>query len=107
MNGFGNIMKQAQVMQKKIQDIKEKVEKSDFEGQAAGGLVKITINGKFDTKGIKLDKSVVSPDDIEMLEDVIIAAFNDAKSKADKAMETEVNNVTKEMGLPAGFKLPI
>lgn len=85
--GGGNmqaLMQQAQRMQQEALKSKEEVDNSIFEGTASGNLVKVEINGKFDMLSIKVDPSVVDPDDIEMLEDLIVAAYNDAKAKADK-----------------------
>ena len=88
--GFGGgnmqaMMKQAQRMQEEALRAKEELDATIFEGTASGGLVKVEINGKFEMVSIKLDPSVVDADDVEMLEDLIVAGFNDAKSKADDA----------------------
>lgn len=85
--GGGNMqamMRQAQKMQQDAMRAKEEVENSVFEGTASGGLVKIEINGKYEMLSIKIDPSVVDADDTEMLEDLIVAGFNDAKAKADQ-----------------------
>ena len=87
--GFGGgnmqaMMRQAQKMQQDAMRAKEELENSTFEGSASGGLVKVEINGKFEMTKIEIDKNVVDPDDVEMLEDLIVAAVNDAVSKADE-----------------------
>lgn len=85
--GGGNMqamMRQAQKMQQDAMRAKEELENSVFEGSASGGLVKVEINGKFEMLSVNIDKSVIDPDDSEMLEDLVVAAFNDAKAKADK-----------------------
>ncbi len=85
--GGGNMqamMRQAQKMQQDAMRAKEELENSVFEGSASGGLVKVEINGKYDMISIKIDPSVVDGDDVEMLEDLIVAGFNDAKAKADQ-----------------------
>ena len=71
-------------MQQEAMKSKEEVDNTIFEGSASGNLVKVEINGKFDMVSVKVDPSVVDPDDVEMLEDLIVAAYNDAKAKADK-----------------------
>ena len=85
--GMGNMqamMRQAQKMQQDAMKAKEEIENSEFEGVASNGLVKITINGSFEMLAVKIDPSIVDADDTEMLEDLIVVAFNDAKAKADK-----------------------
>ncbi|MFV0625967.1 MAG: YbaB/EbfC family nucleoid-associated protein [Alphaproteobacteria bacterium] len=94
MLNIQSIMKQAQAMQKKM-------ESTEIDGSSAGGMVKIKINGKFDMKKIEIDKSLVSADEVDVLEDLIIAAFNDAKAKADKIMQS----LTGGLNL-GGMKLP-
>ena len=84
--GGGNMqamMRQAQKMQQDAMRAKEEIESTVFEGSASGGLVKVEINGKYDMISIKIDPAVVD-DDVEMLEDLIVASFNDAKAKADE-----------------------
>ena len=84
--GGGNMqamMKQAQKMQQDAMKAKEELDNAEFEGTASGRLVKVTINGAFDMISVKIDPSVVDPDDTEMIEDLIVAAYNDAKSKAE------------------------
>lgn len=83
-NNMQAMMRQAQKMQEEALKAKEELDNTIFEGSASGGLVKVEINGKFDLVSVKIDNSVVDPDDIEMLEDLIVASFNDAKSKAEE-----------------------
>ena len=83
-NNMQALMQQAQRMQQEALKSKEELDNTVFEGTASGNLVKIEINGKFDMLSIKLDPSVVDSDDVEMLEDLIVAAYNDAKVKAEK-----------------------
>ncbi|MFO1243081.1 MAG: YbaB/EbfC family nucleoid-associated protein [Rickettsiales bacterium] len=100
------MMKQAQEMQKKITDLQEEMEKREVEGVSGGGMVKATLNGKGTALKLVVDKSVIDPEDKEVMEDLIIAAFNDARRKADDMMATEMGNATAGMGLPSNFKLP-
>lgn len=92
-SGGGNMqamMRQAQKMQQDAMRAKEEIETSEFEGSASGGLVKVTINGKYEILSLNIQKDVVDPDDTEMLEDLIIAAYNDAKSKADEMKQSKL-----------------
>ncbi len=100
------MMKQAQEMQKKITSLQEEMETREVEGASGGGMVKVTLNGKGTALKLVVDKSVVDPEDKEVMEDLIIAAFNDARRKADDMMASEMGNATAGLGLPAGFKLP-
>jgi nucleoid-associated protein EbfC len=103
---IAQIMKQAQAMQKKMADMQEELAKKTFEGTSGGGAVKITITGKGELKEIKIDPAMANPDDIEILEDLIIAAFNDAKKKSDAESEDSYGGMMGNMGMPAGFKFP-
>lgn len=105
MLNIQNLMKQAQAMQKKMEESQEKLSLEEVEGSAGGGMVKITLNGKFDMKKIELDKSLVVAEEVDILEDLIMAAFNDAKSKADAKMSESMKNVTGGLNL-GGMKLP-
>lgn len=105
-NGFGGfgggqmqqLMKQAQKMQEDIKIANEELDNAEIEGTSGGGAVKLTMNGKKVLKGVKLDAAVVDPDDIEMLEDLIIAAFNDGAAKADKMYEEKLGAYSKMGG---------
>ena len=83
MMNIQGLMKQAQMMQKKMQEEQQRLEQEEFEGVSGGGMVKVVLSGKFEMKKINLDKSIVDPEDVEVLEDLIVAAYNDAKAKAD------------------------
>lgn len=83
-NNMQALMRQAQKMQEDALRSKEELDNTVFEGSASGGMVKVEVNGKYDMVSIKIDNSVVDPEDVEMLEDLVVAAFNDAKAKADK-----------------------
>jgi len=106
MKNLGNLMKQASQMQAKMAEMQAKMEQTEVSGAAGGGMVQITINGKGEMRKLKLDPSVVTPDDVEVLEDLIVAAFNDAKGKAEAAMQGEMQKLTGGLNLPAGMKLP-
>lgn len=86
--GAGNMqamLRQAQKMQEEALKAKEELESSVFDGEAGGGVVKVQINGKYEMVSIRIDESIVSADDVEMLEDLIVASFNNAKDKVDAA----------------------
>jgi nucleoid-associated protein EbfC len=100
------MMQQAQQMQQKIADLQAKIELQEVDGSAGGGMVTIKINGKHRMLKIGIDESLMKPDEKEVLEDLIIAAYNDAKNKLDASMADQMNSVTSGLNLPPGFKLP-
>ena len=100
------MMKQAQEMQQKMQEVQLRLEQEETQGSAGGGLVKIRINGKHMMLGIELDESLMRADEKEVLEDLIVAAYNDARTKADSAFSDQMNKMTEGLNLPPGFKLP-
>jgi DNA-binding YbaB/EbfC family protein len=88
-----------------MQEMQQKTESLTQEGSAGGGMVTATVNGKGQLLSVKIDPSIVNQSDVEMLEDLIIAAFNDAKNKIDTQMNQEMSNITGGMNIP-GLKLP-
>ena len=100
------IMKKAQAMQEKLAETQEALSRVEVEGQSGGGMVKVTLSGKFDLKAIKLDPSLMKPEDVEMAEDLIVAAFAEAKAKAERAAAEMMQEVTAGLPLPPGMKLP-
>jgi hypothetical protein len=106
MKNLGNMMKQAQQMQAKMAEMQEKMALMEVTGISGGGVIQATLNGKFELKRLKIDSSVVDPADVEVLEDLILAAFNDAKTKVETNLQDEMAKLTGGMNLPAGFKLP-
>lgn len=104
MKNLANMMKQAQQMQGKMQEMQAKLDAMTVEGQAGGGMVKVTLSGKSDLKRLVIDPSLM--DDREVLEDLIVAAHADAKQKVEAAMAEEMQSATAGLGLPAGLKLP-
>ncbi|MCE2716677.1 MAG: YbaB/EbfC family nucleoid-associated protein [Pseudomonadota bacterium] len=105
MKNMNQIFKQAQQMQQKMQEIQEKSESITQEGSAGGGMVVATVNGKGQLLRLKIDPSIVNTDDVEMLEDLIIASFNDAKNKAEESINKEMSSITGGLNIP-GLKLP-
>jgi len=106
MKNLGQLMKQAQAMQAKMAEMQAQLEAVEVTGVSGGGMVELTLNGKGDVKRIKLDKAVVDPADVEVLEDLIVAAFNDARAKVNAHAEAEMQKLTGGLNLPGGMKLP-
>ncbi len=106
MVNFNQFMKQAQDMQKKMQDAQEKLLASDFHGKSGGGMVNVIVNGKMEMKKITIDSSIIKESEKEVLEDLIIAAYNDAKTKAETASGDAMSQMMGGMALPPGFKMP-
>ena len=105
MMNMQGLMKQAQMMQKKMAEAQEKLSQSEVTGVSGGGMVKITITGKMATKKVEIDKSLLNPDEADILEDLIVAACNDAQTKAEAMMNDGLKDVTGGLNL-GGFKLP-
>lgn len=97
---LGNIMKQAQMMQDKMAKIQEEAALKTVTATSGGGMVTVTANGKMEILSMKIEKEVVDPADIEMLQDLIVAATNEALKKAQDMMSDEMGKVTSGLGLP-------
>ncbi len=106
MKNLGQMMKQVQDMQARMADMQDKLADLEVVGTAGGGMVKATLSGKGEVKALKIDPSLINPAEGDVLEDLIIAAINDAKSKADQNKESEMSKLTGGLPLPPGFKLP-
>ena len=106
MTNISQIMKQAKAMQEKMAEVQKKVEETEVEGSSGGGAVKITINGKHDVKKVSIDPKLVDKEEIEVLEDLIVAAFNDGTKKISENMSNQLGSISGGMGLPPGMKLP-
>ncbi|AVM68060.1 YbaB/EbfC family nucleoid-associated protein [Lachnospiraceae bacterium oral taxon 500] len=98
-----NLMKQVQRMQKQMETMQEEIENKEFEAAVGGGAVKATVNGKKELKAIELSPSAVDPEDIEMLQDLIVAAVNEAVRKAETEMNEEMSKLTGGLNLPGGL----
>ncbi len=105
MMNIQNLMKQAQMMQKKMEDTQNKLAEKEVVGSSGGGMVKVTLNGKFVAKKVEIDKTLINPDEVDILEDLILAAYNDAQIKADKMMNDGMKEITGGLNL-GGLKLP-
>ena len=106
MKNLGQIMKQVQDMQTRMVEMQEKLVEVEVTGQSGGGMVKATLNGKGAVKAVKIDPSLVNPAETEVLEDLVVAAINDAKAKVDERLQGEMSKFTGGLPLPPGFKLP-
>ena len=105
MKNLGNIMKQAQEMQSRMAKMQEELAATEVSGQSGGGMVEITLNGQQAVQRIKLDPSIVDPTDVELLEDLIIAAFNDAQKRLADLTQQNLSKVTGGLNIP-GLNLP-
>jgi DNA-binding YbaB/EbfC family protein len=106
MAGMFDLMKQAQAMQTKMQEVQAELERVEVEGQSGGGMVRVTLTAKGQMKGVTLDPSLLKPEDKDMLEDLIVAAHDDARKKGERVMEERMQSLTAGLPLPPGFKLP-
>jgi DNA-binding YbaB/EbfC family protein len=103
MGDIGKLMKQAQEMQSKMARVQEELGTREVEATAGGGMVTVRMNGKQELLSVKINPEAVDPDDVEMLEDLLMAAFHEARGKAEELMQTEMAKVTGGMGLPGMF----
>jgi nucleoid-associated protein EbfC len=106
MKNIGQLMKQAQAMQEKMAEMQAQLEAVEMTGVAGGGMVELTLNGKSDVKKVKIDKSLLDAAEVQMLEDLIVAAFADARRKVSAHAEQEMHKLTGGLQLPGGMKLP-
>jgi len=100
------MMKKAQELQARLQESQESLAQRNFEGQAGGGAVRVTLSGAGHLLAISLNPSILDPAEKEMTEDLILAAFADAKGKADQAKADEMQSLTAGLPIPPGMKLP-
>ncbi|HQM43693.1 MAG TPA: YbaB/EbfC family nucleoid-associated protein [Smithellaceae bacterium] len=100
VQNFGNIMKQAKKMQEQMGKIQEELEAKTVEAQAGGGMVRVVVNGKFNVVSIKIEKEAVNPEDVEMLEDLVVAAVNEGVRKAQEMASQEMAKITGGLGIP-------
>jgi nucleoid-associated protein EbfC len=98
--GLGNIMKQAQMMQQKIARMQQELESRQVEASAGGGMVTAVVNGKQQLVALRIERSVVDPEDVEMLQDLVVAATNEAIKKSQEMMQEEMGRIT------GGFNIP-
>ena len=106
MKNLSQMLKQAQEMQAKMAEMQTALADLEVVGQSGGGFVTVTVNGKGDVKRVKIDPKLVDPNEVAVLEDLIVAAARDAKTKADAQMQEQMAKLTGGLQLPPGFKLP-
>ncbi|WP_375609197.1 YbaB/EbfC family nucleoid-associated protein [Bartonella sp. AC53GZZY] len=106
MREMMSMMKKAKEMQEKMQQIQEEMANLQVVGVAGGGLVSVTLNGKNTITAIQIDPSLLKPEEAEILEDLIMAAYNEARTKIEVAIEEKTKSMTAGLPLPSGFKLP-
>lgn len=98
--------KAAETIQTQMNDVQSKLDAIEVTGEAGGGLVKVKCSAKGRVLGVSIDDSLMKPEEKQMVEDLVTAAFNDARGKADRVSEEEMKNIQNGMGLPPGFNLP-
>lgn len=103
MADFLGMMKQAAQLQSKMQAMQEELGSLEVEGISGGGLVAVRMTAKMEVKGIKIDPSLLKPDEAEILEDLLVTAHGDARRKAEAAMQEKMQAITGKLGLPLGF----
>ena len=106
MKNLAGLMKQAQQMQSKMEEMQKTLEALEIDGESGAGMVRVTLNGKGEMRKIRLDPKIVDPADTEMLEDLILAAHRDAKTKVETTSAAEMQKLTGGLQLPPGMKLP-
>ena len=102
-NNMGNLMKQAQKMQRQMEESQKELEEKEFTAKAGGGAVEVTVTGKKLIKSIKLQEEIVDPEDIETLEDSIVAAVNEALKQVDEATSSSMSKLTGGLGMGMGM----
>ncbi len=105
MKDLMGMMKKVGEMQARLKQVQEELAQTEVEGQSGGGLVRVTVDGKGEVKRVRIDPSLVKPDEVEILEDLIVAAAADAKSRADQQMQAKMSELTAGMPIPPGMKL--
>jgi len=106
MKNLGNLLKQAQEMQTRMQEMQAQLAQAEVTGTAGAGMVQVTLNGKGEARAVKIDPSLIDPNEAEVLEDLILAAFNDARAKVEAHTAEQMQKLTGGLQLPPGLKLP-
>ena len=105
LKDLGGLMQQAQQMQQKMKDLQAELERQEIVGSSGAGLVKVTVNGKGETRKVDVDASLFKPEDKGVVEDLIVAAANDARAKVEAVVQEQMKQITGGLPLPPGFKL--
>lgn len=106
MRNLSNLLKQAQEVQGKIAEVQQRLESTEVSGRAGGGLVEVTMNAKGAVRRVRIDPSLAVPAEVGVLEDLVVAAFSDARGRAEAIAAEEMQKVTGGLPLPPGLKLP-
>lgn len=106
MKNLGQMMKQAQDLQAKMSAMQEELAAEEVTGTAGGGLVQVTLNGKAEARGVRIDPSLLDPEEPDVLEDLVVAAINDAKAKVEARLAERMSELTGGLQLPPGMQLP-
>ena len=106
LGGMFDLVKQAQEMQGRMQEMQEQLAQAEIEGTSGGGLVVVTLSGKGDLKRLQIDPSLIKPEEPEVVADLIVAAHADAKAKTEAEMQRRMAEFAGGLNLPPGFKLP-
>ncbi|MDP2206092.1 MAG: YbaB/EbfC family nucleoid-associated protein [Alphaproteobacteria bacterium] len=106
MANMMQMMQKAQKFKQQMEEMQARVQLMELDGSAGGGLVTCKVTGKFEMRSIKIDPSLIKTDEADVLEDLIVAAVNDARLKAEKTMADETEKLMRDMGLPPGMGLP-
>jgi DNA-binding YbaB/EbfC family protein len=105
LKDLGGLMQQAQQVQQKVQELQAQLERMEIVGSSGAGLVKVTVNGKNETRRVEIDASLFKPEEKGVVEDLIVAAANDARSKVEETVQEQMRSITGGLPLPPGFKL--
>jgi DNA-binding YbaB/EbfC family protein len=106
MADFMGMMKQAAQLQSKMQALQEELDTTEVEGTAGGGMVSVRLTAKGDLKGVRIEESMLKPEEKDILEDLLVAAHADARRKAEAVMQEKMQGLTGGLSLPPGMKLP-
>lgn len=106
MKNLGNMLKQAQAMQERMAEMQAELAAQEVQGQAGGGMVTVTLNGKSELRGVKIDPALLKPEEAEVLEDLIKAAHADAKGRVERETAEKMQQLTAGLPLPPGMKFP-
>jgi hypothetical protein len=107
MKNIGQLMKQAQEMQAKMQEMQARLAELEITGSSGAGMVVVTMNGKSEVRAVKIDPKLLDGEEAEVVEDLIVAAFTDAKGKVETRAQEEMSKLTGGIDLPPGFNLPM
>ena len=105
LKDLGGLMQQAQQMQQKVKELQDQLERLELVGVSGAGLVKVTVNGRNETRRVEIDPSLFKPEDKGVVEDLIVAAANDARGKVEQTVQEQMRDITGGLPLPPGFKL--